>query len=421
MFKIENKKTGFFLLLLFLLSLGIRFLIAPLPGHIPDFRCWQEWSRSINKFGIINVYEKRVEPTSILPDYLPSYLYILGFLGLIYQKFFSPTFELNTPTLIFLLKLPAIIFDLLTGFFIFWLLRNQFKLKFWLAFLILGFYLFNPGLIYNSSYWGQIDSIHTFFILVALFFATKNKFSFSWIFLTIALFFKLQSIIFFPLLFFLNFQKESLKKLIKNFGLSILTAFVICSPFILSGKIFQVIRIPFILTESYPYLSVNAFNFWWLFALRPYPFGLSDKDNFLGLAPYFLIGFALFFFVYFLLIKNILKNNSPKIIYLIAAFIALSFFMLPTRIHERYLYSFFPIFILILNKEKRFWLIYLLLSFTYFANLAAVTPFWKSEYLFNFSPFSSWPIVFINIFCFFYLLYYLFYAGKKNSYRLTNL
>lgn len=381
----------------FFLALVIRFYLVSYPGYWPDINFWQEWARSINHFGILNAYELRVNPEIMLPNYFPPYLYILGLIGSIYQKFFSPIFELNTYSLYFLLKSPAIIFDLLTGLLIFWLLRKQMKLKFWLAFLILTFYLFNPGIIYNSAYWGQIDSIHTFFILLALFFTTKNKFSWAWIFLTIAFLFKLQSIIFFPLLFFLNWQKEKFTHLLKNIGLALLTALIICLPFVLAGKFFQVAKIPFSLSKEYPFLSVNAFNFWWLYV----PFVSLDSAKFLGLIPYFLVGFALFFFAYFFAIKNLLKNPSTEMIYLTAAFLIFAFFMLPTRMHERYLYSLFPLMVLTLNKDKNLWLIYLFLSASHLVNLMAVAPIFNSQSFINLSVFSSWPFVFINIICFF--------------------
>ncbi|MCX7779216.1 MAG: hypothetical protein N2259_03185 [Patescibacteria group bacterium] len=407
-----NKKICFlFLCSLFILAFLIRFWLIPYAGYRPDLNFWQEWAKSITKFGVLNAYEQRVNPEVMLPNYFPPYLYVLALIGKIYQKFFSPNFELNTYPLYFLLKLPAIVFDLLTGLFIFFLLRKQFQLKFWLAFFILALYLFNPGLIYDSAYWGQVDSIHTFFILLALFFVTKNKFSFSWIFLTIAFLFKMQSIIFFPLIFCLNWQKKGFLHLFKNIGLAILTALIICLPFILSGKIFSVIKIPFLLAGQYSYLSVYAFNFWWLY----YPYLTSDLAKFLGLFPYFLVGFIFFFTTYFWAVKNLLKNSSPKIIYLTSAFLTFSFFMLLTRMHERYLYPLFPLMILTLNKDKNLFLIYLLLSLSFFANLAAIAPFRQSFYLFNLSNFSSWVFVFINIFCFLYLFFYLFYQNSTKN------
>lgn len=422
MFKIFNGRVIqlFLILIIFLLALEVRLWLVPHLGYSPDINFWQAWSKSITKFGIINAYEMRTDNQVMLPNYLPPYLYVLGIIGSIYQNFISPNFELFTRNLIFLLKLPAIIFDLLTGILIFLILRKQFNLKYYWSILILILYLFNPALIYNSSYWGQVDSLHTFFILLGLFFTTKNKFSWAWVLLTIALFIKLQSIIFFPLILFLNLQKRGAKNVFKNILLAVTITIVICFPFILAGKILLIIKIPFILAGGYPYISLNAFNVWWLY----YPAIIFDTSKFLGLVPYFLIGLAIFFLSYFLAIKKSLKESSTPRVYLIGAFLVLVFFMFLTRVHERYLYPLFPLLALAMGKEKKILFIYLLLSFSHFANLVAVAPLFNFHYFSNFL--MSWSPLFavLNIICFFYFIYYLFVkinSYEKNSHCPANL
>lgn len=425
-----NKKQIILLIILIILALIPRLILAPQPGYKDDTDCWQRWSYLIQKRGLTNIYEEYKTPGIFIdPNYLPPYLYILGLLGKIYQKFFSPQFLLDTKILYLLLKLPAIIFDLFLGLLIFFFLLPREKFK--TAYLISALFLLNPAIIYDSSYWGQIDSIHTFFILLALILLYKNKFSFSWIFITLASFFKLQSTILIPFFLIINYKKQEAKKTIINLFIALLTAGLICLPFLVKGKISYLLKIIFTAPGSYPVLSANAFNFWWLlhgihFSSRSFflirDISSSSPDLF---SPFF-IGLIIFLAVYFLTLLNYhLKKYPSAIFFSTAAFLIFSFFMIPTEMHERYLYPVLPLICLTLFQNKKMWLIYIGLSFTLLANLLAVLPFLDlTKKIFNCSSPSSWPIVFLNIFLYFSFFIYLIKYNKndgKNSYRSSNL
>ncbi|MGL4757697.1 MAG: hypothetical protein ACRCXZ_00030 [Patescibacteria group bacterium] len=69
-----------------------------------------------------------------------------------------------------------------------------------------------PGLIINSSLWGNLDVIWTSLSMVSVLFLLKKKYTISSIFLALAFCFDLKALFFFPLFVVLFFKKEITKK-----------------------------------------------------------------------------------------------------------------------------------------------------------------------------------------------------------------
>ena len=79
-----------------------------------------------------------------------------------------------------------------------------------------------------------------------------------------------------------------------------------------------------------------------------------------------------------IVIYQLIKKHDTNNIILASAGMAFAFFMLPTQIHERYLFPFFALFVLIaLNNKKYLWM-YIILTITYLLNLMMILPFYRS-------------------------------------------
>jgi Gpi18-like mannosyltransferase len=100
------------------------------------------------------------------------------------------------------------------------------------------------------------------------------------------------------------------------------------------------------------------------------------------------------------------SHYTQEVPVLFSAFVLLfAFFMLPTRIHERYLFPVFVVLALMLPFLKETRPIYGVLTFTYFANLAYVLPFLNSgRNIPDGDPFV-WIIASINLAAFVYTLF----------------
>lgn len=112
------------------------------------------------------------------------------------------------------------------------------------------------------------------------------------------------------------------------------------------------------------YLTANAFNFWWL----------VDSGKTYDTALYFGIPARIWGFLPVLLvmlwnIRNLKKGVNDKNVFFSLALLAFTIFLFMTRIHERYLYPFFPYATLLLLSMPRMWVVYLLISFVHLLNL----------------------------------------------------
>jgi Gpi18-like mannosyltransferase len=363
---------------LFLFLLLFLFYVAILPksGHGWDSFLWKEWCIYTFNEGLSQIYSSGT-------DYLPLYHYILWIFGQIQGSVVS--IQNN----IFFLKSITLIFDFICGFVMILFLNEKFKDKS-KVFLLSLFYFFNIGIFYNTIMWGQVDGIVTCFIFLSFYYAYKKNILPSLAFYIIAINFKLQAIIFLPLVGLILLptiiQSLSIKKFLLWIIIPSIIQLLILLPFIISGttsKIWDVVINSF---GKFPVVSMNAFNIWYFF-LDGNLMGIKDNETLFGFT-YNKIGLILFFVISFLslfpLIKSVLKSIKSKTLLqfptekllIIGALIPLLFFYLNTQMHERYSH---PAFIFIMTfcilKNKPF--LGVLSSLAYLLNLESVLHFFQ--------------------------------------------
>ena len=327
----------------------IRFILFPIPGYEVDLNTFSSW------FGTAAQYGPRIFYNVVSwCDYPPFNVYIFWGLGSIANTYSF----FGTPQMSYLIKLLPSLFDIATTAVIFFYLRKQ--TKFSTSILVAILYVFNPAIIINSAVWGQFDSIYTFFLLLSITLFLSSKPKLSIVFLVISLLTKPQSIAIVPLMVFLIFKKYGWKTLLTSLLTGIVTALVVIIPFEWNNPIVFLSNIYFGALEGYAYTSINAFNFW-AFG------GLWVRETpFLFATGWLLFG-ALVGFVLITVHKRF--HISEQLLILFSAFILFfGFFMLPTRIHERYLFPALSIIALSLPFLKKMRPIYIVLSFTCFIN-----------------------------------------------------
>ncbi len=188
-------------------GLLLRLVLALLPGFKIDVDDWFSWALRLNEVGFPNFYSENV-----FTDYPPGYLYILSALA-----FIKSFFQLSSEQFYLLLKLPAIIADITLAYLIYKEVKKTFSEKISLisSFLI----LFNPAFIFNSSIWGQIDSLFTLTLFLSIYFLQNKKLKLASLILGLTFLIKPQAIAVFPI-FLIYFLR--LKNLRKMFELSYL-------------------------------------------------------------------------------------------------------------------------------------------------------------------------------------------------------
>lgn len=353
--------------ILFVVLIIFRIFLFSLPSFQADMNTWKLWSERLVSVGPINFYS-----SNYFADYFPGYFYILWLLGNFYS-FIFPEAAFMDFKFEFLVKTVTLAFDIGTSFFIYKIVKN-YSLK--LARIAGVLYLANPAVIFNSSIWGQIDGIFTFFLILSSYLLTEKKnFVTSSFWSSIGFLIKPQSIAFIPVvLIYLLRQFKRYSFFI--FLIPIATISFLSIPFFGPSSIFGLFNLAKRSLEVYPYTSVFAFNFWGIF-----DWWQSDLKTFLF--TFKVWGISLYIISLVLIIFPLIKNKiKSEVFYLASALSLIAFFLFLTRMHERYLFSFLP-FILIsafLYKSRVLFLVYFFMTIIHLINLLFVYYYYQYVY-----------------------------------------
>jgi Gpi18-like mannosyltransferase len=262
-----------------------------------------------------------------------------------------------------IVKLAPNLFDMGTAVLIYVFVRKQASFK--VAIAATALYTFNPAVIYNAAVWGQYDAIYTFFLVLSLMLALRSKPQFSAAAYALGILTKPQGIALAPLVAFLIYKKNGLRQMLFSVLIFALTVFIVILPFNWGGSpISFLTNIYFGAYKEYAYTSINAFNLWGLLV------GMWVPDGSLNLVGWALFGAFTVFTLYFL---NKRFKSSSEFMAVFAAFMLIfAFFMLPTRIHERYLFPAISFLALMFPFVKKARLFYAVLTATLFINEAYV-------------------------------------------------
>ncbi|XHH07855.1 MAG: hypothetical protein ACFCUE_09780 [Candidatus Bathyarchaeia archaeon] len=349
-------------------SFLIRLLLFPLQGYQNDMGTFISWFNTAAEYGPRLFYS-----AVSWCDYPPFNIYLFWGFGSLAQSLGL----FGTPYVTYIVKLVPNIFDLLIAGLIYLFVRKQLSFK--LSLLATALYVFNPAVIFNAAVWGQFDAIYTLFLLLSLILALKSKPELSAVSFAVGVLTKPQAIALLPLVAFLIFKKSGLKRLLYSVVAFTVTIFAVILPMQWSNPITFLSDIYFGAYGGYAYTSINAFNTWGIF-------GMWIPDGNL-----FILGWALFgaFSVFALYVLNKRWGKSDMmLVFFVAFMLFFAFFMLPTRIHERYLFPAISVLALMFPFVKKTRLLYGLITATFLTNVAYVL-YWLNLYAnlgYNYGP-----------------------------------
>lgn len=325
---------------------------------------WKSWALKLQDSGPSNFYSQ-----NYFSDYFPGYLYILWTSGSIFNFLSIP---INSFQFEVFLKTVTTLFDIGSAFYIYKVVSNYNK-KFAIFAPVL--YLLNPAIIFNTSVWGQIDGIFTFFLILSFYFLIEKKKIYESSFTTsLGILIKPHSLAILPVLLINDFQNFSRQKFIKSLILGFLVLILMSLPFFPNNPILGIFQLGLKSQNIYPFTSLFAFNFWGIF-------GWWKPDSLTFVFTYKTWGIIIYTISILLIIVPLIKKKSdPKYFYLTSALSLLAFFLFPTRIHERYPFPFLAFILIsaIIKKSKFLFAIYIISSIVHFINL------WFVYYYYNF-------------------------------------
>lgn len=355
------------LVALLFFSLVVRVVFFPFPGYKNDLGTFESW------FYTAAMYGPRVFYNVVnWVDYPPFNIYIFWIFGSIAKGLSL----FGSSLMAYIIKLPPNIFDLATSMLIFIVVRKRSDLK--MALIATALYAFNPAVIFNAAIWGQFDAIYTFFLVLSLLLIFESKPKLAAVAFMLGILTKPQSIALAPLMVFLIFRKYNWRGLITSIGVAIVTVFVVIIPleWTDSNPVTFLSDIYFGAYNTYAYTTVNAFNIWGFGGMWN-----PDTPIFLFINLY-IIGWMMFgalvaFTLYFVYKR---LGDSEELVILFSAFLLFfGFFMLPTRIHERYLFPALSVMALLIPFVKKMRPVYALLSGTCLINQAYVLSFLNAD------------------------------------------
>ncbi len=397
------------------LGLALRVFIAgiylPLSGFSIDVGDFTAWGQRLASVGPAAFYE-----AGYFSDYPPGYLYVLWLLGGIGGLLGAFVGQDATGGLV---KIPAILADVGVAWLLFsiasrWGGQLVDRARFAVTGETLGLaaatvYLFNPGTIFDSAVWGQIDSVGTLVLLGTIYALARGWTEVAAIGAVIAMLVKFQFAFLIPIVAIVGLRRHLLGRssepahdgqrdvlrVLTSLAAGVVTLVMLMLPFgmavyaplpggdpngflgilpeadpttSLIGKFVEA-------AGTYTGLSINAFNLW----RNPWT-GLGDTltwgdDTTIGLVagPLALtwqqVGTVLFAIVALVALVQVARRDDLRGILVASLLIAIAFFVLPTRVHERYLFPALALAAPLLLSGRIWPWVYGGLSLSFFANI----------------------------------------------------
>jgi predicted membrane-bound dolichyl-phosphate-mannose-protein mannosyltransferase len=424
----QQNTTTLALLGLLAAGLIIRLLFVGAEGFKNDVSTFEAWALTLSEHPLREFYAK-----AGFADYPPGYFFVLALIGHAYKTFVhsDPTYAVLKA----MVKLPGILMDLVDGALLFAIVRRCAPLS-W-AFAAAAFFVFNPAGIFISAYWGQVDSVAAGFVLGALLLVLRSSalegrrsvfvLAAAWMLLACSILIKPPAVVIAPLLIaFALVGPDARTRTTRLAG----TALGICGGLVLAYLAACAFHAGWNPLEQfvwlygrykyasgvYAYNSVNAFD---LYALRQ-PFWQSDSQvipnipigSFVFGMPQYAWGVGLLAVACLLLLSRYVQRRD-NVALLEAAFLSsLAYFILSTRMHERYVYDAFMLVPALMFVGRRYVWAALILTVTLLGNLGyslhylavmdAHTPGVDPT---NLMPLLSRSFAFLNVAVFFYLGY----------------
>lgn len=353
-----NPRPTIYLILLIMVIIG-RLFLATLPGFKGDMDAWKDWFFRLQERPLAQFYTRFPDGRTDGYQYSAGFLYVLKAMGDVMSHFPKP----SENVLLWILKLPGLAGDLVTAGLIYLVVRKNNPQYAKLGALV---YLVHPALVFNSSIWGQVDSLFVALLLAAFVLEIEYHRSISaGVVLSLAVLTKPQTLIAFPIWFLLLFLRKNLKTLVVSISLMLLLIAVFSSPFFPNQPVYGFWQHTIQQGQLFAITSLYALNLWAIFGWWQY------DTQILYRLPVVIWGQGLTALWTAFLCLFIYHHKQSKLIWYDGlALIFFGVFILATRMHERYLFPFFAFALisLLLQPAIRKIIIFSLTSVIYFLN-----------------------------------------------------
>src|ERR1700676_534576 len=418
----EKRSTGLALAGLLAVALLVRLLFIGADGFKNDVSTFEAWALTLAEYPLSDFFAK-----AGFADYPPGYFYVLWIVGHLYKLTVH-----SDPTcgiLRIYVKVPGVVMDLVDAALIFAIVR-RFASKAW-AFGACALFAFNPAAIFISAYWGQVDSVAAGLVLGAILCvfdaaaktgkAATYAIVGAWVLTSASILIKPPAVVLVPLLIAFAVASDDRARRLTATALGVVAGLVLAY---LASVPFHPAANPIdqfawlysryqYASGVYPYHSANAFNLY----VMVHRFWEPDNQLLPNVSifghtvgfPQYGWGIVLFLAAIALVVSRYIQSGKPTDFLAGAMILSLGYFVLLTRMHERYIFDAFLLAIPLVALRRRYLWAAIVLSLTLLANL-----YYSLDYLrvmnnqvsadpADLIPWLSHPMSLLTVAAFFYL------------------
>jgi hypothetical protein len=353
---------------------------SPGPGgrYTDDLAGYVAWTRLVTLGGIQDAYHGT--PLDTYAVYGPVVLYGYQAVGTAYELLVDPAYDRQRAEESLWpvrgIKATALGWHLLTAAAIYLMVRRLAGAT--SAGLAAGLYVVNPVALYDIARWGQPDAAHSLFAVLAVGLLMVGFPTWSWAMLALGVLAKPQGMIIVTLVVAATWRVSGLRGLGKGLVMAALVSAVVLLPFVLAGRIGDLVGVPSTVASLQPSVTADAHNVWWLILGLG---GVVDRQSVLDSTPvagpvtYRLLA-AVLVAINFLFTSWLFWTRRADLAEA-AALSVLGWFLVTTQAHENHLFVALPLLALAWPRRPRLLIAFVLLSLTMLTNmltLSALTP-----------------------------------------------
>lgn len=314
------------ILLLLIIALSVRWPWLHAPDPVGDLELAARRMWFLHDYGLAGSYMYG-------GDYVPFRLYLLWGLSQLVRPFGGDFFDPLPAVTLTLIKVPALLADLVTVIVIYVASRRWQPV--YQATLIAALYSLSPPVWMNVAWWGQVDTLLMLPLLSTVVLLDRDSGRWSWLCWATALLIKPQAIMLAPLLFVATLRRHGLQGLVQGAMLAGGLLVLAVTPLALAGQGPGLLEAYIGSVGRFPHVTNGAYNVWYLLTLWG---GDTDSAIAIGGLSYRALGMLLLSGFTLLVVVTLLYRCDRPARIQGAAVLALAFFMLPTQIHGRYLF-----------------------------------------------------------------------------------
>lgn len=349
----------------------VYLLIAALsPGYISDISTNKVWGRHVAREGIHNIYR-------ISTDYPPVLLYFFGAAGEVYERFVDPPFReetmLASQAFTFLVKLPGILFHPVVAASIYLLVR-RFGPGF--AFAVASAYAINPAVAYDVAHLGQTDPVHAAFALLAVGALVYGRPFWAGALIALAALTKPQAWILLPIVGLGLVFWYGRRGVVRGTLGGMLASALVLLPWIVTNRLHHAERfLEALETKSVnaQALTAHAHNLWWIPTLIEWRF-INDWESLVGPVSYRLVAMSMVLALVVLVVTRLPSLRPRDRLFSFIGLLTVGWFVVTVRAHENHLFMALPFLAVAWALDRRFGLLFVLVSASLLLNLALHDP-----------------------------------------------